>query len=115
MPVKNENIRFIIETLEPHAPDSYFAWNYFDAVLQQKEWFSAYVFEDEAAEMLKNDPKLRTDFEYKQANDSTFASSSFEQLYYLYKKSPNYERSNNIYPITRVLKSIDSQLLVDSF
>jgi len=115
VPVKNENIRFIIETLEPHAPDSYFAWNYFDAVLQQKEWFSAYVFEDEAAEMLKNDPRLRTDFEYKQANDSTFASSSFEQLYYLYKKSPNYERSNNIYPITRVLKSIDSQLLVDSF
>jgi hypothetical protein len=114
VPVKNENIRFIIETLEPHAPDSYFAWNYFDAVLQQKEWFSAYVFEDEAAEMLKNDPGLRTEFEYKQASDSTFASSSFEQLYYLYKKSPNYERSNNIYPITRVLKTIDSQLLEDA-
>lgn len=115
VPVKNEAIRFIIETLEPHAPDSYFAWNYFDAVLQQKEWFSAYVFEDEAAEMLKNDPGLRTDFEYKKSKDSTFANNAFAQLYYLYKKSPNYEKSNNKYPITRLMKSLDPQVLEPSF
>ncbi|NOQ71688.1 MAG: hypothetical protein GQ574_06790 [Crocinitomix sp.] len=113
VPVKNESIRFIIETLEPHAPDSYFAWNYFDAVLQQKEWFSAYVFEDEAAEMLNNDPSLRTDFEFKKSKDSTFASNAFAQLYYLYKKSPNYEQSNNKYPITRLMKSLDPALLED--
>lgn len=43
IPTRNEMARFIIETLEPHAVDSYLAWNYFDAILQQKEWFSAYV------------------------------------------------------------------------
>ncbi len=115
IPVKNENIRFIIETLEPHAPDSYFAWNYFDAVLQQKEWFSAYVFEDEAADMLDADAGLRTDFELKKANDTAFANNSFAQLYYLYKKSPNYEQSNNKYPITRLMKSLDPQLLEASY
>mgnify|MGYP000495329251 CR=1 FL=1 len=115
VPVKNENIRFIIETLEPHAPDSYFAWNYFDAVLQQKEWFSPYVFEDEAAEMLDTDPGLKTDFELKKAKDTSFANNSFAQLYYLYKKSPNYEQSNNKYPITRLMKSLDPQLLEASY
>ncbi|HEX7845421.1 MAG TPA: M14 family zinc carboxypeptidase, partial [Chitinophagaceae bacterium] len=29
--------RFLIETLEPQGEDSYFAWNYFDAILGQKE------------------------------------------------------------------------------
>jgi len=111
VPVKNENIRFIIETLEPHAPDSYFAWNYFDAILQQKEWFSAYVFEDQAAEMLKNDPALKAEFEQKRATDSTFAESAFSQLYFLYKKSPNYERTINQFPIVRVKESIDPSLL----
>lgn len=111
VPVKNENIRFIIETLEPHAPDSYFAWNYFDAILQQKEWFSAYVFEDQAAEMLKNDPDLKAEFEEKQTTDTTFAKSAFAQLYFLYKKSPNYERTINQFPITRIMKSIDPALL----
>ena len=115
IPVKNEHIRFIIETLEPHASDSYFAWNYFDAILQQKEWFSAYVFEDEAAEMLKNDPSLRTEFELKKAQDSTFANNAFQQLYYLYKKSPNYEKSYNKYPITRVMKPLDPTLLSPSY
>jgi hypothetical protein len=38
--------RFILETLEPAAPDSYFNWNFFDGILMQKEHFSSYVFED---------------------------------------------------------------------
>lgn len=29
--------RFLIETLEPGADDSYFSWNFFDAILQQKK------------------------------------------------------------------------------
>lgn len=103
IPVRNKNMRFIMETLEPRAVDSYFAWNYFDAILQQKEWFSAYVFEDEAAEMLKNDPDLKDDFEKLKLADSTFAKSDFAQLYYLYKRSANYESTFNQFPIARVI------------
>ncbi len=51
--------RYLIETLEPTATDAFFAWNFFDGILQQKEGFSDYVFEDTAATILKNDPKLK--------------------------------------------------------
>ncbi len=29
--------RYLVETLEPEGDDGFFAWNFFDAVLQQKE------------------------------------------------------------------------------
>ena len=32
--------RYIVETLDPQGPDSYFCWNFFDAAIQQKEWYS---------------------------------------------------------------------------
>jgi hypothetical protein len=41
--------RLNVETLEPQGADSFFAWNFFDGILMQKEYFSPYVFEDTAA------------------------------------------------------------------
>jgi hypothetical protein len=35
-----------LETLEPEAVDSFFNWNFFDTMLQQKEGYSDYIFED---------------------------------------------------------------------
>jgi len=35
---------------EPQGEDSYFAWNFFDPILGQKEGCSDYAFEDIAAE-----------------------------------------------------------------
>lgn len=93
---------FLVNVLHPEAPDSYFNWNFFDAILQQKEWFSDYVFEDIAAEMLRNDPKLKADFELKKASDPAFAASAFEQLYYIYQQSPYFENSFKEYPVYRI-------------
>ena len=53
IPMNQVANRFLIETLEPQAEDSYFAWNYFDAILGQKEGYSAYAFEDIAADYVK--------------------------------------------------------------
>lgn len=111
IPTDNVNVRFIIETLEPHAVDSYLAWNYFDAILQQKEWFSAYVFEDEAKEILDKNPTLKKSFEERKKSDAEFASSSFAQLYFIYKGSDHYEPSHNRYPVTRYMQKLDSTLL----
>ena len=111
IPVRGKSVRYLLETLEPIAPDSYFAWNYFDAVLQQKEWFSAYVFEDEAATLLANDKALAKAFEEKKQSDSTFAASSFSQLYYLYKQTPHFESTRNLYPVTRIQEVIKPELL----
>jgi len=30
-------VKYLLETLEPEAVDSYFNWNFFDTILQQKK------------------------------------------------------------------------------
>jgi hypothetical protein len=80
--------RYLVETLEPHAPDSWFAWNFFDPILMQKEYFSAYVFEDLAAEFLNENPAVRTELEAKQKADPEFAGSARAQLDWVYRQSP---------------------------
>lgn len=51
--------RYLVEMLEPTGDDSFFSWNFFDAVLQQKEGYSDYRWDDLAAEVLKKDPALK--------------------------------------------------------
>ncbi len=112
IPVTNKNARFIVETLEPQATDSYMTWNYFDAVLQQKEWFSAYVFEDEAEEMLNSNPQLKAQFEKKKAADPEFAKDAAAQLYFIYKNSSHYEPTHNRYPVVRFNDSFNVSQLI---
>lgn len=95
--------RLIMGTLEPEGEDSYFAWGFFDSVLQQKEWFSAYVFEDIAAELLRKDHALRTALEARRAADPAFAKDAWAQLYFVYQHSPYLEPSFRKYPVLRVL------------
>ena len=97
--------RYIVETLEPQAPDSYFAWNFFDGILQQKEYFSAYVFEDLAAELLNNDKALQQKLAAKKEEDEKFANSPYQQLDFIYKHSPHYESTHNRYPVARLIKA----------
>lgn len=97
-------IRYLLETLEPTAVDSFFNWNYFDTVLQQKEGFSPYVWEDKAAELLRANPQLQIDFNLKKTYDSDFASNWYAQLDWLHKQSNNYEKAHMTYPIFRVAK-----------
>lgn len=93
--------RYIIETLEPQGVDSWFAWNFFDAALQQKEWFSDYVFDEKAAEVLNADPMLRDSLtDYVIANN--FQQNAWEQLAWIYKHSQYYEKSAMRYPVFRV-------------
>lgn len=102
IPCNQKNIRYIIETLEPQAVDSYFTWNFFDGVLQQKEWFSDYAFEPKAKQILAENDKLRAEFEAKQKNDSLFRKNNFDQIYFIYKRSKYYEKSAFRYPIYRL-------------
>ena len=57
------NARYAVETLEPQAHDSFFRWGFFNSVLEKKEAYSDYVFEDTALEMLQQEPQLRMRFE----------------------------------------------------
>ncbi|HEV3324317.1 MAG TPA: M14 family zinc carboxypeptidase [Puia sp.] len=94
--------RFLVEMLEPTGEDSYFAWNFFDAVLQQKEGYSAYRWEDVAAEWLKEHPDVREKLEEKRKSDSAFAQSARAQLEFVYTHSPYYEPAHLRYPVYRL-------------
>jgi len=99
VPTKQKNKRFIVSVLEPRTPDSYFAWNFFDSYLQQKEYFSPYVFEDKAIEILKDKPWLKEELERRKQSDEDFSKSTWNQLYFIYQNSDYYEPSHNVIPI----------------
>ena len=103
-PVRQRAGRFLVETLEPEATDSYFRWNFFDTILQQKEGFSPYVFEDLAMELLNENAELKAAFEKKKAEDSTFASNWYAQLDYIYEHSPYRETAHRQYPVYRYIR-----------
>jgi hypothetical protein len=104
VPMNTDANRFLIEVLEPQAEDSYFAWNFFDPILGQKEGFSAYVFEETAAQFLKDHPEVKKALEERKAADAEFAKSASAQLNFVYQASPYYEPAHNRYPVYRLLK-----------
>jgi hypothetical protein len=95
--------RYIVETLEPQGVDSFFAWNFFDSMLGEKEYFSDYVFEDKAAGLLKQDPALKQKLDDAKAKDPQLANSAQAQLFFVYKNSPYFEKTYMRYPVGRIL------------
>ncbi|KZS40518.1 hypothetical protein AWE51_06085 [Aquimarina aggregata] len=98
-----KGFRYLIETLEPQAPDSFFNWNFFDTILQQKEGFSPYVWEDKANELLSQNNELRIKFQ-KKKKDTAFANNWYAQLDWLHKQSEHYEKAHLRYPVYRIPK-----------
>jgi hypothetical protein len=98
--------RYIVETLEPQAMDSFFNWNFFDSILTMKEHFSAYVFEDTAAELLKKEPSLRKKLEEERTKNPELAKNAEAQLDFVYKNSAYFEKTYTRYPVARMLQDI---------
>jgi len=94
--------RYLLETLEPQAPDSFFNWNFFDTILQQKEGFSPYVWEDMALQLLENNTDLKTAFEAKKQSEEAFANNWYAQLDWIHQQSAYYEKAHLQYPVYRV-------------
>jgi len=69
VPLDQDQARYVVETLEPQAHDSFFRWGFFNSVLEKKEAYSDYVFEDEAERLLAAEPELAAKFDaWKAAN-----------------------------------------------
>ena len=94
--------RYIVEALEPLADDSYFSWNFFDAVLQRKEFYSDYRWEDVAADYIKQHPEVKSELEEREKTDSVFAKSAEQQLYFVYTHSPYSEPGYMRIPVFKV-------------
>jgi hypothetical protein len=99
---RQPGVRFLIEVLEPQAVDSYFAWNFFDGILESKEGYSDYVFEETAAGYLAQHPELKMALEEQRRADTAFAKSADAQLEFVFRHSPYYEPAHMRYPVFRV-------------
>jgi len=95
--------RVIAHLLEPASPDSYAAWGFFDACMEQKEYSESYVMETMAREMIQKDALLKTEFEKKKAADKEFASNPDAILNWFYSKTPYWDSNFNVYPIRRIV------------
>ncbi len=94
--------RYIAEVLEPQTEDGFFSWNFFDPILDRKEGFSDYAFEDDALKMLEENPVLKQQFEaWKLANPEK-TINSHEVLNFIFMHSPYYEVEHRRYPIYRM-------------
>jgi hypothetical protein len=99
---QSDKRRFLVNTLDPRAPDSYFNWNFFDPILQRKEYFSSYVFEDLAMELLKNDTALNNQWEAFKRTPSfneNFKNNARNQLHWIYTHSVYSEPVYRQYPV----------------
>jgi hypothetical protein len=94
--------RYLIEMFEPSGDDSFFAWNFFDGILQQKEGYSDYRWEELAAQVLLKDTNLQQKLAEKKARDPIFAADSGAILNFIYKNSPYYEKAFLQYPVYRI-------------
>jgi hypothetical protein len=97
--------RFIVEVLEPLGMDSFFLWAFFDSVLNRKEGFSDYVFEDEAEHLLATEPGLRQHFEDWKATHPELLGDPQAVLGCIFSRSQRHaEPEWRRYPVLRLLE-----------
>ena len=102
IPTRQKSAQFIHVTLQPKAEDSYFSWNFFDSYLQEKEYFSNYVFVELIKEILDADKELKEAYILKKMEDEQFRNSEWEQLYFIYTRSKYFEPSFMHLPIYQI-------------
>jgi Zinc carboxypeptidase len=88
--LNQENARYAVETLEPQAHDSFFRWGFFNSVLEKKEAYSDYVFEDSAFEMLQDEPELKEKFEKWKIANPGLLSDQNAVLDFIYANGKRY-------------------------
>ncbi len=107
IPADQHAIAYLMATMDPRAPDSWFAWNFLDGILNQKEYFSAYVFEDLAADWLRKHPELQQELDRALMEHPEWNTDADAILDWVYRHSPYYEPTHRRYPILAIQKNID--------
>ena len=98
------NARYAIETLEPQAHDSFFRWGFFNSILEKKEPFSDYVFEDEALCILDEEPELARKFGEWKGENPALLSDQQAVLGFIFAHCARYaEPEWNRYPVLRIM------------
>lgn len=96
--------RYAVETLEPLAHDSFFRWGFFNSVLEKKEAYSDYVFEDHALELLQTEPALRSQFEAWKVANPDLLNNQTEVLDFIFSHCERYREPEwRRYPVVRIM------------
>ncbi len=104
LPLDQANARYALETLEPHAHDSFFRWGFFNSILEKKEPYSDYVFEDEALDILASEPELQQRFEqWKQDNPALTCNQEAVLDFIFHHCQRHAEPEWRRYPVLRIL------------
>lgn len=100
VPIDQPLARLAMHLFEPQGPDSFVSWGYFNPAFERKEYMEAYVAEQVAETMLK-DEKVRAEFEHKLSTDKDFAASAEKRLDFFYEKHPSWDEQYRLYPVYR--------------
>jgi len=111
VPLDQRSALVAVHLLEAQAPDALARWNFFDTVLEKKEYGEAYVVEPLARKMMQEDPALAREFRARVAADSAFAKNSSARLEFFYRRSPWADPEQNLIPVARALRAPPEDVL----
>jgi hypothetical protein len=95
-----DSARYAVEMLEPQGHDSFFRWGFFNSVLEKKEAYSDYVFEDHATELLRDEPELKAQFEAWKAANPALISDQNAVLDFIFANCQRYREPEwSRYPV----------------
>ena len=104
IPLQQANARYAVETLEPQAHDSFFRWGFFNSVLEKKEAFSDYVFEDLAAELLRDEPELAAGFAQWKIEHPELLADQQQVLHFIFEHCRRFaEPEWRRYPVLSII------------
>ena len=104
IPLQQANARYAVETLEPQAHDSFFRWGFFNSVLEKKEAFSDYVFEDLAAELLRDEPELAASFAQWKIEHPELLADQQQVLHFIFEHCRRFaEPEWRRYPVLSII------------
>jgi hypothetical protein len=103
VPIAQPQAELVMHLLEPTATDSFAAWGFFNAHLEQKEWLEDYLTEEFARERLK-EPAVKAAFDEK-LKDAEFAKSPTARLAFFSSQHPSADVRWGVLPVFRVALS----------
>lgn len=104
----------IAHLLEAKGPVSFLSWGFFNTCFQVKEKPEDYIIEVVARQMIKDNPGLANELNLLKDKDKNFASNPTSVLDWFYNQSKYADKSLNEYPIGKIYKKEDLNLLLKS-
>lgn len=102
VPIEQSRARLIAWLLEPQSEGSLISWGFFNTIFEQKEYAETYVIEKMARDMIRDDKKLKQEFEEKMKSDPEFAGDHWAITNWFYQHTPYYDHRINKYPISKL-------------